>query len=256
MSNHGKFVWYELMTTDLQAAEAFYRAVIGWSAGDAGMPHMRYTIVSAGETPVGGLMELPQDARAAGAQPAWVGYVGVDDVDATAARIKQMHGTVHRQPADIPDVGRFAIVSDPHGAMFALFKPASQPPASSPPADAPGHVGWHELYAGDLEPDFKFYSDLFGWTKADAMNMGPMGVYQLFAWGGQAVGGMMTKPASLPAPFWTYYFNVPDINAAKARVEAGRGQIINGPMQVPGGSWIVQCIDPQGAMFALVAPPA
>jgi uncharacterized protein len=86
------------------------------------------------------------------------------------------------------------------------------------------------------------------------MDMGPMGIYQMFAFGGEAIGGMMTKPPSMPAPCWMYYFNVDGIDAAKARVETGGGAILNGPMEVPGGHWIVQCRDPQGAMFCLVAP--
>jgi uncharacterized protein len=253
MSSHGKFVWYELMTSDPQAAEAFYRKVIGWEARDAGMPGMRYAIMSAGEIPVGGVTEIPQDARSAGARPAWIGYVAADDVDATAAQINQAGGAVHRGPADIPTVGRFAIVSDPQGAMFALFKPAGEPPGAPPPAGAPGHGGWHELYAADREAAFAF-SKLFGWTKAEPFDMGAMGIYQIFSWQGQAIGGMMTKPPAVPAPAWLYYFNIAGIDAAKQRVEAGGGRVFHGPTEVPGGSWILQCADQQGAMFALVGP--
>ena len=124
-------------------------------------------------------------------------------------------------------------------------------PASAAPG-APGHVGWRELHAGDGPAAFDFYARLFGWTKDEAMDMGPMGVYQLFAAGGQAIGGMMTKTAETPAPYWLYYFNVEAVDAAIARVKAAGGQLLNGPMQVPGGSWIAQCMDPQGAMFAVV----
>jgi predicted enzyme related to lactoylglutathione lyase len=254
MSSHGKFVWYELMTTDLQAAEAYYRKVIGWEMRDSGMTGMRYTLASAGEIPVAGLMELPEEARAAGARPGWVGYVGVDDVDGTAAQIQQAGGTVHRGPADIPGVGRFAIVSDPQRAMFALFKLASEPQGGSPPPATRGHGGWHELYADDREAAFEFYSKLFGWTKAEPFDMGPMGIYQIFAWQGQPIGGIMTKPPEVPAPAWLYYFNIDSIDAAKQRVGSGGGQVINGPVEVPGGSWILQCADPQGAMYALVGP--
>jgi len=255
MAGSGKFVWYELMTTDTKSAESFYRKVIGWNGKDAGMPGQSYTLLGPGETHVAGLMPIPQDAAAAGARPGWIGYIGVDDVDAYAKRVNDKGGTIHRKPADIPDVGRFAIVSDAQSVMFALFKGAGTPPPAVPPG-TPGHAGWHELHALDGEKAFAFYSEMFGWTKADAMPMGEMGVYQLFAVDGVPVGGMMTKMPQSPQPFWVYYFNVPEIQAAEARVKAGGGQVINGPMQVPGGSWIVQCLDPQGAMFALVAPPA
>ncbi|MGH7211867.1 MAG: VOC family protein [Acetobacteraceae bacterium] len=250
------FVWYDLMTADAKAAEAFYRDVVGWRAQDAGMPDRSYTILSAGETPIGGLMGIPPEARAAGARPVWNGYVAVADVDAVAARVKQEGGAIHHAPEDIPGVGRFACVADPQGAMFMLFKGSTdeQPQPTAP--GTPGHIGWRELLAGDGKSAFAFYSGLFGWTKAEAIDIGAMGVYQLFAAGGAPIGGMMTKPDAVPAPSWLYYFNVKEIQAAAARVTGKGGQVVHGPMEVPGGAWIVQCVDPQGAAFALVAPPA
>lgn len=250
----GGFVWYELMTTDARAAEAFYRHVLGWGARDAGMVGMSYTLFSADGADVAGSMALPQEACDAGAGPGWMGYVGVEDVDATAAQAAKAGGTVHRPPMDIPGVGRFAIVADPQGATFALFKAASGSEAQPAAPGTPGHGGWHELHAGEGQSAFGFYADLFGWTKGDAMDMGPMGVYQIFDLDEQMLGGMMTKTEAEPAPFWLYYFNVEGIDAAKARVEAAGGQVTSGPMEVPGGKWIVECLDPQGAIFALVAP--
>lgn len=253
MTDHGKFVWYELMTTDMAAAETFYKDVVGWDARDAGMPGMSYTLFNVGERPVAGLMTMPEGALEMKVPPAWLGYIGVDDVDATAAKIAAKGGKVHRAPDDIPGIGRFAVVTDPHGAVFALFKGTGEPP---PPADpmAAGFVGWHELAAGDLDAAFPFYAELFGWTKDQGMDMGEMGIYQIFAWGGTQIGGMMTKPKEVPAPFWLYYFNVPALDAAIERIKTGGGKIALEPMEVPGGAWIVQALDPQGALFALVAP--
>jgi predicted enzyme related to lactoylglutathione lyase len=183
-----------------------------------------------------------------------MGYVGVADVDTYAARVKAAGGSVHRAPEDIPGIGRFAVVADPHGAVLILFKGSGgEEPAPVAPG-TPGHVGWHELHSGDRESAFAFYAGLFGWTKAEAVDLGPMGIYQTFATGGAPIGGMMTKAPSIPAAFWLYYFNVEAVDAAIARVRQGGGQIVNGPHQVPGGSWIAQCIDPQGAMFAMVGP--
>jgi uncharacterized protein len=250
--SHGKFVWYDVMTTDTKAAESFYRNVIGWSAQDAGMSDRSYTLLSVGSTMVGGLMPIPEDARAMGVPPCWMGYIGVDDVDAYAARVQAAGGAVHRAPEDIPGVGRFAVVADPHGAGFILFKGASDQTPAPVAWGTPGHIGWHELHAGDGPSDFDFYSGLFGWTKAMAVDMGPMGVYQTFAAGDSPCGGMMTKVPELPAPFWLYYFNVDDINAAITRVKNNGGEILMGPHEVPGGSWIAQCRDPQGAMFAMI----
>lgn len=249
------FVWYELMTTDAPAAEAFYRGVIGWQTADAGMPGMQYTLLSAGDRTIGGLMALDPAARDAGARPGWVGYVGVADVDAMLPRLTAAGGQVHRPAEDIPGVGRFAVVADPHGAVFCLF--AGQGDEAEPPplpAGTPGTIGWHELAAGALEGAWAFYAGLLGWTKDEAMDMGPMGVYQLFRTGGEAVGGMMTRPPEVPAPCWLYYVNTDAIDAAIGRVNAGGGQVVNGPIEVPGGQWIAQCLDPQGAMFAMVAP--
>jgi len=254
MSAPSTFVWYELMTTDAKAAEDFYRKVVGWSTQDAGQPGMAYTLLVAGQTPTAGLMTLPKEACDQGARPGWLGYIGVDDVDAYANRVAKAGGKVHVPPTDIPNIGRFAMVADPQGVTFNLFTPVSDMPR---PADgnttSPGFVGWHELLALDGEKAFDFYSGLFGWTKAEAIDMGAMGRYQLFAAGGAPIGGMMTKPAEAPMPFWNYYFQVDGIGAALERLKGGGGTVINGPMQVPGDSWIVQGLDPQGAMFSLVS---
>jgi uncharacterized protein len=248
----GNFLWYELMTTDPEAAAAFYRHVVGWGARDAAIPGLRYTLFTTETTPVAGLMALPPQASAAGARPDWIGYIGAEDVDAYAERVKQAGGHVYHGPEDIPGIGRFAIVADPQGAAFALFKGGMQ---DQPPAQmTPGRVGWHELHAADWEKAFTFYSGLFGWEKGDAMDMGPIGIYQLFKAGGPAIGGIFTKPPAEPAPYWLFYFNVAAVEEAAGRVKEKGGRVINGPHQVPGGSWIIQCVDPQGAMFALVAP--
>jgi uncharacterized protein len=252
-STASQFVWYELMTTEPPAAESFYRNVFGWTMQDAGMPGGAYTLLSAGPTMIGGLMGLTPEMRAAGAMPGWIGYVGVPDVDASAARAIRLGGAQHRAPEDIPGVGRFAVMADPHGAAFVLFKGNGPQPAPVAPG-TPGQVGWRELQAGNLDAAFTFYAEMFGWTKGEAIDMGPMGIYQLFNAGGDAIGGMMNKTPDVPTPFWLYYVNVAGVDATLARVTAGGGKVINGPMQVPGGSWIANCIDPQGALFAFVGP--
>jgi uncharacterized protein len=249
---HGMFVWYDVMTSDTKAAQSFYHDVIGWKTADAGMPDRSYTILSAGETMVGGLMPIPADMS--GHPAAWTGYIGVDDVDAYAKRVTAAGGAVHRGPEDIPGIGRFAVAGDPHGAGFIIFKGASDQVPTPPPPDTAGHIGWRELHAGNGEGAFAFYSKLFGWTKADAVDMGPMGVYQVFAIDGTPAGGMMTKMPQTPAPHWLYYFNVEGVDAAAARVKDAGGRVLMGPHEVPGGHWIAQCFDPQGALFAMIAP--
>lgn len=258
--SHGKFVWYELMTSDTAAAEPFYRDVVGWNAQDAGMPGMSYTLFKAGEMSVGGMMTMPPNCANGNARPGWIGYIAVADVDKSAAQAEKEGGKVLRAPGDIPGVGRFAIIADPQGATFALFKPlmrAGQEKCPEVAPQTPGHGGWHELAAADREAAFAFYAKLFGWKKVEAMDMGPMGIYQIFSAGSEPMsGGMMTKPDAMPAPSWLYYFNVAGIDAAAERVKARGGEIMNGPHEVPGGAWVVHCRDPQGAMFALVGPRA
>ncbi len=148
-----KFVWYELMTSDASGAESFYRDVVGWSARDAGMTNLKYTLLLVGEIPVAGLMQCPPDVPQGQGGPGWLGYVGVADVDATLAQAQKLGASVHRASTDIPGVGRFAVLADPQGAVFALFKPngASTPPAPMTPG---GTIGWHELHAADAEKAF------------------------------------------------------------------------------------------------------
>lgn len=247
------FVWYELMTSDLPAAETFYKAVVGWNTEPLGGTEMPYIQAKVGETGVAGLMNIPPDAAAMGAPPAWVGYIYAADVDAATESVKGAGGQVFRAPSDIPNIGRFSVVTDPQGAVFMLFQPVGAAGGEGFQAGTPGTIGWRELYANDWEKAFAFYAGQFGWTKDQAIEMGPMGTYQLFSIDGQQSGGMMNKPAEMPSPAWGYYFNVDAIDAAAARVTQNKGQILMGPMEVPGGSWIINCIDPQGAYFSLVA---
>jgi predicted enzyme related to lactoylglutathione lyase len=252
----GKFIWYDVMTSDTKAGAAFYRDVIEWSAQEHPMADgSTYTVFSKGPTMVAGLMAIPEPLRREGARPCWSGYIAVDDVDADAARVKAAGGTVQRAPADIPGVGRFAVVADPGGAVFLLFKPNTDETPRPVAPMAPGHVGWHELHAGNLDREFAFYSGLFGWTKDRAVDLGADGTYQTFATGGAPCGGMMTRCAQVPHTCWNYYIAVDDVAAAAQRTKDHGGQVIFGPHEVPGGAWIVQASDPQGAHFAMISGP-
>jgi uncharacterized protein len=247
----GRFVWYELMTSDVDAARAFYTDVVGWRARDVSAPDMPYILFVAGERAVGGLMPLPDEATRQGTLPRWLGHVQVDDVDAAARQVATLGGEVHIPPTNVGDVGRFAVVADTQKAVFVLAswgQPWTEPDSE---LRANGRVGWHELFADDCDRALEFYSDLLGWRKTISRS-NDLGTYQLFASRGQTVGGILTKPPTLPAPFWLHYFNVGDIDAAASRVTAGGGQIVGGPTQAPDGSWTVKCTDPQDAIFALI----
>jgi len=246
----GKFGWYELMTSDTKAAGKFYSDVVGWTTKDVGDGNMPYTTFNIGDVGIAGMLHLT-------GHTAWVGYITVDDVDAHVEEIVKAGGKCWRPPTDVPGMLRFAVMSDPQGAAFVVFTPnPAMPSPQRPEPPTPGTNGWHELYTTDLEAGFNFYSKMFGWTKLSDMDMGPMGAYRIFDQGDHnqmGDGGMMTKPPMVPTPCWNFYFCVDSINAAMDRVKAGGGTIANGPMQVPGGGWIIQGQDPQGAMFSLVA---
>lgn len=246
----GSFVWCELMSTDTAAAKSFYSKVVGWTSVPFA-PDGSYSIFNnlAGAG-VAGLMRLPEQAKQMGTPPSWMIYVGTPDVDATAIRIAQLGGRVLKQPENIPDSGRFAVVQDPYGAVFGIFQPPPNRPGRSG-GPSVGDFSWFELYTSNPDGAWAFYSTLFGWEKTSAMDMGEMGVYQMFGRGGGVPnGGFMAPPPGAPSA-WMPYALVKDAKAAAAAVTAHGGKIINGPMEVPGGDWIAQGIDPQGAMFSI-----
>ena len=246
----GSFVWCELMTTDTAAAESFYKKVVGWTSVPFA-PDGSYNVFNnAAGAGVGGVMKLSDAAKQMGAPPHWLMYVGTPSVDGTALRIAQLGGKVLKQPADIPDTGRFAVVQDPFGATFGIFQPPPNRPGRSGPAGL-GDFSWFELYTPNPEGAWKFYETLFGWEKTSAMDMGAMGVYQMFGRGGGIPnGGIMKPPPGAPAA-WMPYALVKDAKAAAATATANGAKIVNGPMEVPGGDWIAQGMDPQGAMFSV-----
>ena len=245
----GRFVWYELLTTDTPAAAAFYAKVIGWAVKDVSSPELAYTLLAAGDAPVVGLMELPEEGVRMGATPRWVGYVAVDDIDVKVAQIRRLGGAILVASTD-SNIGRISLVADPQGATFALVTGLTYGQRQPSGLDEPGRVGWHELLAEDRNRIFPFYGALLGWQKAST-GTDPENLYELFSVAGQTIGGMLTKLPSVSHASWLYYFNVDDIGAAASRVDAGGGRVLQGPIELPDGDWIMRCTDPQGALFAL-----
>ncbi len=258
----GSFIWYELLTSDLDGARSFYEAVVGLTIPAEPTPgEMDYRMIGtpAGET-VGGAMQLTSQMTEGGAKPGWFGYVGVDNVDSTVASIAAADGQVLMPPSDISQAGRIAMVADPQGAPFYVMRPTPPPGAEDMEScvfhpEKHGHVAWNELHARDQASAWDFYAEQLGWEKSDAMDMGAMGTYQMFRVGGtgQAIGAMMDSP-NFPRPMWLFYFNVPDIDQALAAIKSDGGSVLYGPGVIPGGSFIVQATDPQGALFAVVGP--
>jgi len=251
----GRPVWYELMTTDTAAADTFYKKVIGWTSAPFEGSPTPYTIFKrSGDVGVAGLMEKPSGMNM---PPFWAMYVAVPNFDEAVAHIKRLGGRELSPVVDVPKVGRLQMVTDPQGAAFYVMQPSS---TEERPEGAPevGEGSWHELMTTDADAAMKFYTEVFGWQPSEAMDMGEMGKYQMFNRPHGMIGGMMNKPpemAQVP-PNWGIYFRVPDINTATEAVKANGGKILNGPMEVPGGDWIVNAMDPQGASFSLHAKKA
>jgi predicted enzyme related to lactoylglutathione lyase len=251
----GRPVWYELMTTDTAAAEKFYKNVVGWNSAPFDGSPTPYTVFKrSGEVQVAGLMKRPEGMNM---PPFWSMYVAVPKLEEAVAHIKRLGGSELSGLIEVPTVGRMQMMKDPQGAAFYIIQPA---PREERPETAPevGEGSWHELMTTDAEAAMKFYTEVFGWQPSEVMDMGPMGKYYMFNRPIGMIGGMMNKApemAQVP-PYWGIYFRVSDINAAVERIKANGGQILNGPMEVPGGDWIVNATDPQGALFSLHAKKA
>jgi predicted enzyme related to lactoylglutathione lyase len=257
----GGFIWYELMTPDHAAAKSFYDKVVGWNiASDSVAPGMEYRMIGRSDGGnAGGVLTLTDEMQDGGARPIWIGYLHANDVDARVEAIKADGGTVMMEPWDQPGVGRLAMVTDPSGAVFYLMDPI--PPENDPKArsdvfsvDQPQRVRWNELWSGDPAKAVDFYQRHFGWVQEGDMDMGAMGKYQFVQHGGVAIGAIMPKMPDAPASMWNFYVGVDDIDRAAEAVKAGGGQVVNGPMEIPGGEYALKGVDPQGALFGLVGP--
>lgn len=258
---HGSWIWYELMTPDAQASRTFYEGVVGWTIdADSVMPgDTEYRMIHAPDGEAGGVLTLTREMQDGGAYPGWFGYIGVDDVDATADAVKAAGGTVHMSPTDVPDVGRMAMVSDPQGVPLYIMRGFSAEDSTAFARMGQGHVSWNELQTSDADAGFAFYQAQFGWEKAGGMPM-PWGEYSFLRGkdAGDAMdavwGAMMPREKDDQPIGWTYYFRVPDIEAAHAKVKQLGGNPLADPMEVPGGERVFHATDPHGAVFGLVAP--
>ena len=257
-NKHGEWIWFELWTSDPDAAQRFYGDVVGWQATPSGMADMDYRLFRAHDGEIAGLMPLPeQDADAV---PGWLGYIGVDDVDASAASIEAAGGAIHMPPTSLPGVGRMSMVADDQGVLFYVMR-GDSPEASTAfrqcqqfDDDASlGHAVWCELSAPDPASAIDFYARQFGWRQQGSMPMGEFGDYCFLQAGDIGFGAAMgVMPGG--GKGWLFYFHVADIDAAAARVRDGGGQLVQEPVQIPGGAYSLVATDPQGARFGLVGP--
>lgn len=261
MPEPGGFIWYELMSPDPAASKRFYDAVVGWSiATESVAPGIEYRMIGRSDGGnAGGVLTLTDDMVSGGARPVWLGYLHADDVDSTVAAIKSDGGGVKMEPWDQPGVGRLAMITDPSGAPIYLMDPI--PPEDQPDAasdvfsvDQPQRVRWNELWSGDPAQAVDFYRRHFGWSQEGEMGMGEMGKYHFVQHDGVSIGAIMPRMPDMPQSMWNFYIGVDDIDRATAAAKDGGGQIVNGPMEIPGGEYAVNGVDPQGALFGLVGP--
>lgn len=245
---HGQFVWYELTTPDVDAARKFYPPITGWGTQQFDKD---YTMWTTGGAPFAGIFRLGPEQQAKGIPPNWMPYIEAGNVDDTARKVTSLGGTVVVPPTDIPGTGRFAVVRDPQGATFGLYKSNS---ASRAWDGTPtlGRFSWHELMTTDYRKAFDFYRQLFGWEKTGEMDMGGGNPYFMYGVKGKMYGGMFTRPPEMAgmSPFWMIYVNVKDVKKAVATATKAGAWVKQPPMEVPGGMIAIMG-DPQGAAFAV-----
>ncbi len=244
----GKFIWHELMTPNTQGAVNFYARVLPWSSEDSTVPG--YTLCLSGRWSVAGLMRQPDAAREQRTPPNWLVYLGASDVDATAEAAQRLGGKLLKAPTDIPGIGRFAVLSDPQGAAFAVFAPAMPTPGGAQTEPA-GHFSWHELATLDPQGALAFYAQLFGWTRGPVHEMGAGGRYQVIEHAGMPIGGMYVMQDPSKPPHWLSYVQVRSLDETITAVRAYGGRVALEPHVVPGGDRVAHILDPQGGAIAL-----
>ncbi|MEY8116915.1 VOC family protein [Falsihalocynthiibacter sp. BN13B15] len=251
-NREGTPIWYELKTQDTNAAQSFYESVMDWTFEKMpGGQEMDYSVASAKKETVAGVMRTPVPAQ--GMPNMWFMYVGVEDVDASAVKVKSLGGGINIEPTDIPGVGRFAFCTDPQGAHFYLMRGTSEEDSAAFTPMKPGHFCWNELVTSDQKAALGFYSKLFGWENGGAMQMGPAGEYTFIMHDGAMIGGVMDAPEKGTQPFWNFAMQVTDIDATKETVEKAGGTVRMGPNELPDDSgWLIQIDDPQGAKIMFV----
>ena len=254
----GRFVWHDLMSTDPAAAIAFYGALFGWTTRAMPMGDgWDYVVLRAGEEELGGI--VPLDARH-GIPSHWIGYATVPSVDAACEAAARLGGKACVPATDIPNIGRFAVIEDPTGAIISPFwGPGALEAPEREGAPPLGVFVWDELMSSDPEASAAFHSGIFGW-RYEPMDMGPMGTYWLAQRGEIQAAGMMKLPVEAQAdgarPHWLSYVHVADVDASAARaVELGATQLV-APADIPGIGRFAVLMDPTGAVFALFRGPS
>jgi predicted enzyme related to lactoylglutathione lyase len=245
--NTGRFVWHELHTTDRPKAVKFYTQLLGWESNEYPMgPGEPYSLILREGKDIAGITKSKAPASV---PPHWIPYLGVENVDAFAAKVTELGGKILNSPTDIPNVGRFAVVSDPQGAAFALYKDV-KPYAEEPAIPPTGSFCWEELMTNDPEGAATFYASLFGY-KVEPVEMAGAGTYRILKRGDRMTAGVMKMPEMVPRPSWLAYIATKDVDAATRRAQELGAQVAVQPQDIPKIGRFSVIADPTGAAIAL-----
>jgi uncharacterized protein len=247
----GRFVWFEYSSADATKAQAFYGELFGWKTKEMqveGAPGP-YTMIAIGDETIGGYWP-----PAPGAPPGayWISHLGVTDAAASAAKVKELGGTVKMEPMKVGDVGTFAVVADPTGAVFSLWAP-TRSEGSGDFKGKPGHWVWNELYTTDPDKAVAFYAGLAGFTD-QPMDMGPMGTYHVLNFDGAGRAGVMKSPMPDVPPHWLPYVQVEDVDRVAERAKKLGGEILVAPADIPDVGRFAVLKDNQGGALGILKP--
>lgn len=241
----GTFCWIELATSDALAAKAFYSELFGWTANEIPMGEggAIYTIFQKDGADCAAMFQITESM--VGLRPNWLSYVAVDDLDAVTEQAKTLGGNLVNGPFEVFDSGRMSVLTDPHGARFALWKARSHIGVSI--RDEPGTLCWNELQTRNVGVAKSFYAPLFGW------NVKENAEYVEVFTGDQVVGGVIESKAPPQAPsHWMPYLAVDDCEGTAQQAELAGATIRVAPMEIPKVGKFSVLIDPQGATLAII----
>ena len=238
----GRFVWHDHVSNDPEKAIRFYSELLGWESEIFKTGDADYPMIKANGATHGGF-----GPSQGGAPPHWMGAIGVEDVDEAARKAEAAGASVVVPPTGIPETGRFAVLTDPQGAVFSVYSSASEDWSPSE-----GVFVWDELHTTDVDAARAFYGELFGWSAND-QDMGDF-TYTIFESGGEQRAGAMPEPSGGLPPMWMTYIGTDDVDATCRRAEELGAQKHAGPDDIPGVGRFAVLSDPTGAVFALFRP--
>jgi predicted enzyme related to lactoylglutathione lyase len=247
---HGKFVWFEHVSRDVDRAMEFYDALFGWRTERVAMDGMQYPMIhnenTSGSPAIGGFREGDGAARSH-----WISYLSVPDVDVLYRAAVASGGKTLMPPTDFGPVGRAATITDPTGAMFSIWKDAKGD-RPDPQGTVMGDWFWNECWTSDERKALAFYETLFGFTK-DSMQIGPMAYYVLSK-DGKPRAGLCKSVNPGAQSLWLPYVAVQDCDATANNAASLGGDVVTPPRDIPQVGRFAIVVDPTGAACAFIAP--